>query len=99
MAMEHVEPTQTTVSTGSRLYPKASEDNYDPRDLANILPASKVQMEEMNIAMLEQQIRCIQDAISKRENECRHQIIEHYKCELSRLQCSLQAILDHRTKQ
>lgn len=71
-------------------------DNYDPRDPAYITPASNEQIEEINIAMLEQQIRCLQHAIFHRENDGERQILGHYKCVLFSLQSSLQIALQHK---
>lgn len=68
-------------------------DTYDPRDPANITPASTEQIEEMNVAMLEQQIQCLQHAICHRENDDGGQILEHYKCVSFSLQSSLQVAL------
>merc|ERR1719223_1939298 len=72
------------------------DDTYDPRDPANIMPASEEQIEEIQIAMLEQQIRCIQGSIVSRERDSERQILEHYKSVLFSLQCSLQTILDRK---
>jgi len=72
------------------------EDLYDPRNPDYILPASTLQVEEINIAMFEQQICRLQSAISHRENEDDEHLLEHYKTVLFHLQCSLQAALDRR---
>mmetsp|Transcript_81334 Transcript_81334/g.157079 ORF Transcript_81334/g.157079 Transcript_81334/m.157079 type:complete len:130 (-) Transcript_81334:502-891(-) len=72
------------------------EDVYDPRNPDYILPASKLQVEEINIAMFEQQICRLQSAISNREDEDENQLLEHYRIVLFHLQCSLQAALDRR---
>jgi len=74
------------------------EDKYDPRNPDYILPASTVQVEEINIAMFEQQICRLQCAISHRENEDEHHVLEHYKRVLFHLHRSLQAALDRRDR-
>jgi len=74
------------------------EDNYDPRNPDYILPASTVQVEEINVAMFEQQICRLQGAISHRENEDEQHLLEHYRRVLFHLQCSLQAALDRRDR-
>jgi len=69
------------------------DDTYDPRDPAYITPALKEQIEEINIAMLEQQIRRLQHAIFHRADDGERQILEHYKSILFSLQSSLQVAL------
>mmetsp|Transcript_81332 Transcript_81332/g.157075 ORF Transcript_81332/g.157075 Transcript_81332/m.157075 type:complete len:136 (-) Transcript_81332:475-882(-) len=72
------------------------EDVYDPRNPDYILPASKLQVEEINIAMFEQQICRLQTAISHRASEDEELLLEHYRSVLFHLQCSLQAALHRR---
>jgi len=72
------------------------EDMYDPRNADYILPASKLQVEEINVAMFEQQICRLQAAICHRESEGEEHLVEHYRTVLFHLQGSLQAALDRR---
>jgi len=74
-----------------------AEDEYDPRNPVYIMPASKQQIEEINIAVLEKQIHRLQGAISHRLHDDEH-ILEHYQSVLLSLQRSLQAAL-HRREQ
>jgi len=74
------------------------EDTYDPRNPEYILPASTIQVEEINMAMFQHQIFRLQGAISQRKNKDEDHILEHYRKVLFHLQYSLQAVLDRRDR-
>lgn len=103
------ESSYATTNTGTRDSPRAANnprakrtrssnasDPYDPRNRHYIVPATKEQIEKLNIALLKRQMFHLEAAVVRRGSGTANHITEHYRHVHQDLKRSLEVALGHR---